>query len=98
MAQPWKHPKTGTYYSRKAVPTELRTALGKVEWEASLKTKDLSEAKRRYLGAAAEYEEAAAAARRGYTTLSHKDRVAFTEMWRKKQLAEQEENPEDAEY
>ena len=98
MAQPWKHPKTGTYYFRKVVPAELRYALGKVEWKVSLKTKELSEARRKYLVAATQYEEAAAAVRKGYTTLSHKDRMALASKWRKAQLAEQEENPEEAEY
>jgi hypothetical protein len=42
-----KHPKTGVYYFRRAVPPELRQAVGKSEWKRSLKTKDVAEAKRR---------------------------------------------------
>jgi integrase len=54
MSSPWKHPSTGTYYYRRAVPQQHRAALG---WEVkiSLKTKDPEEAKRRYPGAASEF-------------------------------------------
>lgn len=54
MSSPWKHPSTGTFYLRKAVPQRHRAALG---WEVkiSLHTKDPEEAKQRYPGAASEY-------------------------------------------
>src|SRR5271157_4784421 len=48
MPQPFKHPKTGTYYFRKVVPAPLRKALGRTEFRENLRTKDLREAKRRY--------------------------------------------------
>ena len=42
-----RHPKTGTYYYRRAVPLELREAIGKGrEWKETLRTKDVREAKR----------------------------------------------------
>jgi integrase len=41
MAYPQKHKKTAVYYFRRAVPAELREAIGKTEWKESLRTKDL---------------------------------------------------------
>jgi hypothetical protein len=56
MAQPYKHPKTGVYYFRQRVPTDLRPLLGDkiVSW--SLGTKDPNLAK---LGNAAAVQEQA---------------------------------------
>ena len=56
MACPWKHPKTGIYWLRKAVPDDLRSLVGKREEKRSLKTRDPAEAKRRHLQALAELE------------------------------------------
>ncbi|MFT5439558.1 MAG: hypothetical protein ACI9MJ_001422 [Alphaproteobacteria bacterium] len=39
-------PKSGTYYFRRGVPTEIREEVGKPEWKESLGTKDVGEAKR----------------------------------------------------
>jgi hypothetical protein len=39
MATPSKHPKTGVYYIRKRVPTDLVDAFGKGEKKLSLHTK-----------------------------------------------------------
>jgi len=36
MAGPWKHPDTGVYCYRKAVPDDLRAVVGKREWKRSL--------------------------------------------------------------
>lgn len=36
MSRPFKHPKTGVYQFRKAVPKDLRPILGKVEEKRSL--------------------------------------------------------------
>ena len=57
MSRPWKHPKTGVYWLRKAVPLDLRTVVGKREEKVSLKTKDPVEAKRRHAAALASVEE-----------------------------------------
>jgi integrase len=56
MSRPWKHPKTGVYWYRKAVPTRLRAAVGKGEIRRSLRTKDASEARRLYPDVASEVE------------------------------------------
>lgn len=46
MASPHKHPRTGVYYFRMGVPKELRDIIGKTEFKTSLRTKNLTEAKR----------------------------------------------------
>ena len=46
MATPFKHSKTGGYYIRRAVPTDLQEALGKTEYFKSLGTKDAVVAKK----------------------------------------------------
>lgn len=40
----FKHPKTGIYHFRKAIPEKLRAAAGKREWKVSLGTRDSKEA------------------------------------------------------
>ena len=57
MSRPWKHPKTGVYWLRKAVPADLRVAVGKREEKVSLKTKEPAEAKRLHAAALAAVEE-----------------------------------------
>ncbi|EPF1336693.1 DUF6538 domain-containing protein [Pseudomonas aeruginosa] len=47
MAQPWKDPRTGTYYIRRRIPKELRPHLPNAgeTYKRSLGTKDAREAK-----------------------------------------------------
>ena len=45
MPRPFKHPKTGVYWLRLRVPSDLRTILGKGEVKRSLRTKDPALAK-----------------------------------------------------
>jgi hypothetical protein len=40
MTRPWKHPKTGIYQLRKAVPKELPGLVGKREEKLSRDTRD----------------------------------------------------------
>ena len=40
----FKHPKTGIYHFRKAIPEKLRATAGKREWKVSLGTRDSKEA------------------------------------------------------
>ncbi|POR45065.1 DUF6538 domain-containing protein [Bosea psychrotolerans] len=56
MARPFKHPKTGVYWFRKAVPKDLREALGKTEFIQSLRTKDVAEARKAHAELAAVIE------------------------------------------
>lgn len=62
MAQPYKHPKTGVYQVRRAVPKALREIIGKREIKRSLGTKSLAEARKLYptiyAGIDAEFEKA----------------------------------------
>ena len=46
MARPQKNPKTGVYYYRQKVPTDLRQIVGRSEVSRSLRTKDPEDAKR----------------------------------------------------
>lgn len=45
MARPYKHPKTGVYYFRQRVPTDLRRLIGDKIVSRSLQTKDPQQAK-----------------------------------------------------
>lgn len=47
MARPYKHPRTGVYYFRQRVPTDLRRLLGDKIVSRSLRTKDKEQAKLR---------------------------------------------------
>lgn len=53
MIKPTKD-RNGTYYIRKAVPQELRPAIGKGELKRSLETKDIEQAKLKAPAALAE--------------------------------------------
>ena len=57
MSRPWKHPKSGIYWLRKAVPDDLRASVGKREIKFSLKTSDPVEAKRLHAQALIEIEQ-----------------------------------------
>ncbi len=70
MATPWKHPKTGTYYIRRHLPEDVRAKFGVVEYKRTLGTKSPSEAKRLFLIASAELDDAIALARSNFTLTS----------------------------
>jgi hypothetical protein len=80
MAAPWRHPKTGVFYFRRAVPERLRAGLGKREIKVSLGTKDLAEAKRRFAAEAARCEALFAKAAAGRMTPERAREVAAA--WR----------------
>lgn len=63
MASPWKHPKTGMYWIRRAVPRALQPILKQRFYVRTLHTKDPREAKRRFAEAFAESEGLFAEAR-----------------------------------
>ena len=48
MSRPFKHPITGVYYFRKAVPDDLRAIVGKREVKRSLRTRDPAQAKSKH--------------------------------------------------
>lgn len=49
MARPWKHPKTGIFWLRRAVPDDLRLLVGKREEKRTLGTRDPTEARIRHV-------------------------------------------------
>lgn len=57
MASPYRHPKTGIYWFRKAVPDSLRDVVGKSIVQRTLGTKDRKEAIARFLVVAREMAE-----------------------------------------
>lgn len=63
MSRPQKHPRSGVYRARKAVPKDLRAVVGKRELIETLRTKDPAEAKRLHPAAMARLEAVLAAAR-----------------------------------
>ena len=73
MSRPWKHPDSGVYWFRRAVPADLRALVGKREEKRSLQTKDPSIARRRHADALAEVEARWANLRGGGRTLSERE-------------------------
>jgi hypothetical protein len=57
MSRPWRHPKTGIYWFRKAVPADLRSILGKREVKVSLRTHNPNIAQQEHIKIAAEVAE-----------------------------------------
>ena len=49
MTYLWRHPNSGVYYFRRAVPDDIRATIGKTMVKQSLRTRDVAEAKRRAL-------------------------------------------------
>ena len=79
MPSPWKHPKTGIYYFRRAVPNDIKDRLG---WEikVSLGTSSCTEAKRLYAAELAKSDISFDQARSGFT-LSDKNAKALAGKW-----------------
>lgn len=73
MSLPWKHPKTGIYQLRKAVPDDLRKIVGKREEKVSLQTRDPGEAKQLFAKALAELEARWANLRAGPKRLTERE-------------------------
>ncbi|SDR08945.1 hypothetical protein SAMN05519103_00696 [Rhizobiales bacterium GAS113] len=81
MSRPFKHPETGVYYFRKAVPDHLREALGKREEKRSLRTKEPAEARRKFAAVASEVERQCATLRSDAVSLTHKEAYALAGRW-----------------
>ncbi|MBR0670129.1 DUF6538 domain-containing protein [Neoroseomonas soli] len=77
MSRPFKHPVTGVYYFRKAVPDDLREAIGKREVKVSLKTKHPTEARSAYAKVAAEVANHWKVLRSKPEPLTHKQIIAL---------------------
>jgi integrase len=94
MASPHKHPKTGVYYLRRAVPRDIQEALGRTEYLKSLRTKDPKEAKPLFAAAFKECEAAFARARAGLGVVDVLDDAQIREVgeaWVAHILAEDDE-------
>lgn len=95
MSNPWKNPRTGTYYIRRGVPAELRKQLGR-EYKRSLKTKDPKEAVSKFPLALAKsqqlFEQAKANLSRHYQRVYSKDEIdRFSDAWLAMMLEEDED-------
>lgn len=77
MSRPFKHPKTGVYYFRKAVPADLRALRGRVEEKVSLGTKDPAEARDAHARVAAEIANTWKALRSAPAPLTHRQIMAL---------------------
>ncbi|UHC19412.1 site-specific integrase [Methylobacterium currus] len=73
MARPWKHPDSGIYYVRKAVPVSLRSLVGRSIEKLSLRTKDPDEARARFADAVREIEARWATLAAGPSALSERE-------------------------
>ncbi|MCC5858641.1 MAG: site-specific integrase [Ectothiorhodospiraceae bacterium] len=86
MARPWKHP-NGTYYFRKWIPNDLQERVGAQIRKVSLQTKDLREAKRRFVAELEKFEQEMECLRRG-VSLSPKQIQALAGDWLRDALDE----------
>lgn len=93
MSRPWRHPKTGIYWFRKAVPADLRSILGKREVKVSLRTHNPNIAQQEHIKIAAEVAEQWSSLR-GQAQLDHIDYVALAGEFFHETVAAQERNPE----
>lgn len=96
MPQPFKCPKTGTYYYRRGIPDALRPLLGKREWKVSLRTKDFTEARVLFSAEAARCEAVFASARaqlEGRILLQPADAPRLADKWATKVIAEWSHSP-----
>jgi len=93
MARPWKHPKTGVYWFRKAVPADLRSIIGKREELRSLRTKDPAEARQRHAAIVAVVEKQWSALRKPSQPLTHKQIVALSGLVYRTMVKGHEDDP-----
>ena len=96
MIRPTKHPKTGIYRMRKAVPASLRAVAGKREWEESLGTRDPAEAKAKAPSALAHIEakhRAAIAASQPPRTLTQREILEVAGEWYRAFVSDWEDDP-----
>lgn len=73
MARPWKHPDSGVYYVRKAVPVALQPLVGRSIEKLSLRTKDPEVARARFVVAIRDIEARWATLAAGPAVLSERE-------------------------
>ena len=93
MARPFKHPKTGVYWFRKAVPKDLQGVVGKRELTRTLKTKDPAEARTAHAKVAAEVDKHWQALRSPAETLTNKQVVALAGVFYRELTADLSDEP-----
>lgn len=93
MARPHKHPKTGVYWFRKAVPKDLRGVVGKREEVRTLRTKDPVEARTAHAKVAAEVDKHWRALRSPAETLTNKQVVALAGIFYRELTTELSDEP-----
>lgn len=81
-----KHPKSGVYRFRRAVPPDLRPTIGKTEIVETLNTKDLTEAKRRVKEVGLRIDAMFDAARAGNCGITIGDVQQIAHSWKAEQL------------
>lgn len=96
MPSPWRHPKTGTFWFRQAVPKALQAAVAEtlgrpvgnrqLELKWTLGTKDAAEAKRQWPGALLRAQCIFEAALSGAKPLSAEQMHALAGVWYQRQL------------
>lgn len=91
MPTPFKHPKTGVYYFRRAIPADLWTKLGKRELKATLGTKDPAEAKRLFVAKLAWSDDLFEQARSPSFTLPDREALRLAGEWLGRKLAEDDQ-------
>jgi integrase len=94
MSRPWRHPRTGMYWFRKAIPVDLRSILRKREEKFSLRTKNPGEAQALHARRAAEIAEKWARLR-GHASPDHVDLYALAGEFYREMLAKHQRNPGD---
>lgn len=86
-----KHPKSGVYRFRRAIPPDLRAVFGKTEIVETLGTKDLADAKRRVKEVGLRVDAMFEAARCGRIGIKIEEVRQFTDAWKAEQLREDAE-------
>jgi integrase len=92
MSRPWRHPRSGMYWFRKAIPDDLRRILGKREEKFSLRTKNPGEAQALHAKRAAEIAEKSARLR-GNAQPDHADLFGLAGEFYRDMLAKNQRNP-----
>src|SRR5687768_10241112 len=95
MSRPFQHPKTGVFWLRKRVPTELVSKLGKVEERYSLKTRDPAEAKKRHAEEVLKLEAQWANLRAGPCSLTEREAHELAALVHDRWLRMYKDNPSE---
>src|SRR5215207_1289622 len=95
MSRPHKHPRTGIYWFRRRVPTDLVEHLGRKEVTRSLGTRDAAQAKKLYAEALADYEVQWANLRAGSRAITEREAHALAAKAYDNWLATYRDNPSE---